>query len=237
MLPRELLRSVAGEWGIGISDAQLDRFDRYAHELLRWNRHTNLTSIVEPREIAVRHMLDSLSLARLWPGDGPASLVDIGSGAGFPGLALKIVWPATRVLLVESVGKKAEFLRYVAAELGLDNVEVSAVRAEAVGRDPRYRERFAFATGRAVAALSVLAEYCLPLAEVGGMFAAPRGSDAATELAASAAALLLLGGGEPELRKVILPGVEPRGVVVVRKLRSTNERYPRRTGVPAQRPL
>jgi len=237
MLPTELLRATAAAWGVDLSSAQLDRFERYAHELLSWNRHTNLTTIVEPREIAVRHLLDSLALAPLWPVGGPASLVDVGSGAGFPGLPLKIVWPDAYVLLVESVGKKAEFLRYVAAELGLDKLEVSAARAEDIGRDERYRERFAFATGRAVAALPVLAEYCLPLVEVGGVFAAPRGADAATEAQAAAQAFETLGGGQAELREVLLPGIEARGIVVVRKLRSTDTRYPRRVGVPGKRPL
>ncbi len=237
MLPAELLSSAAAELGIRLSPAQLDRFERFAHELLSWNRHTNLTTIVEPREIAVRHVLDSLTLALLWPVEGPASLVDIGSGAGFPGLPLKIVWPATHVLLVESVAKKAEFLRHVAAELGLDGVEVSAERAEVIGRDLRYRERFAFATGRAVAALPVLAEYCLPLVEVGGLFAAPRGSQGAAELVAAETALATLGGGQAELRQVTLPDVGARGIVVVRKLRSTDLLYPRRVGVPGKRPL
>lgn len=237
MLPTELLGSTAAAWGIGLSAAQLDSFERYARELLSWNRHTNLTTIVEPREIAVRHMLDSLALALLWSPEGPASLVDIGSGAGFPGLPLKIVWPATRVLLVESVGKKAEFLRHVAAELGLDGVEVSDRRAEDIGRDGHYRESFAFATGRAVAALPVLAEYCLPLVQVGGLFAAPRGVNVAAELASAQAALETLGGGATELREVRLPGIEARTIVVVRKLRSTDQRYPRRVGVPGKRPL
>ncbi|PLS78742.1 MAG: 16S rRNA (guanine(527)-N(7))-methyltransferase RsmG [Chloroflexi bacterium] len=237
MTPHDLLAATARSWGITLSAAQLDQFERYAAELIRWNQHTNLTTIVEPQAIVVRHFLDSLALAQAWAAEPPSSLADIGTGAGFPGLPLKLLWPQLRLLLVESVGKKTEFLQHTVETLALSDVEISTARAEELGQQPRYREQFAAVTARAVAPLNVLAEYCLPLCEVGGLFVAPKSADGPHEAAAARDALERLGGQLVAIHPVQLPGVEERTLVVVRKVQNTPQQYPRRVGIPAKRPL
>ncbi len=237
MTPRELLATTAGAWDITLTSSQLDQFDRYADELQRWNSHTNLTTIVEPEAIMVRHFLDSLALATVWQGQQPATLADIGTGAGFPGLPLKLLWPKLRLLLVESVGKKTEFLAHLVNTLGLDDVEISTARAEELGQQSRYREQFDATTARAVATLNVLAEYCLPLCELGGWFIAPKSSEGPREAAEAERAIQKLGGVVELIQPVRLPQLEERTIVVVRKVQPTPPNYPRRVGVPLKRPL
>ena len=236
--PRDLLRTTAQSWDLPLSPAQLDQFERYAAELVRWNaERANLTTIIDPAGIVVRHFLDSLTLARVWPSQPPASLVDIGTGAGFPGLPLKLLWPDLRLLLVESIGKKIEFLAHMVDTLGLTDVDLSSARAEVLGHDPRFREQFEAATARAVAPLNVLAEYCLPLCKVDGVLVAPKSADGPAEAEAARRALDVLGGRLEPMMPVALPGVEPRTLIVVRKVQATPQNYPRRTGVPSKRPL
>ena len=194
MTPRELLLTTIATWNLTLSPTQLDQFDQYAAELMRWNARTNLTTITEPHAITIRHFLDSLTLAQVWPDQPPESLADIGTGAGFPGVPLKILWPDLRLLLVESVGKKTEFLDHMVNVLGLTNVETCTARAEELGQDARYREQFAAVTARAVASLSVLAEYCLPLCKTGGVFVAPKSNDGAQEANTATQAFHTLGG-------------------------------------------
>jgi 16S rRNA (guanine527-N7)-methyltransferase len=230
------LADTAASWGIALSDAQLAQFRLYADELRRWNERVNLTAISDPAQIAVRHFLDSLRCALLW-GEAPQSLIDIGTGAGFPGLPLKLLRPSLALTLVESVAKKAAFLEHVVAQLGLNDVTVVVGRAEALGRDPLHRERYDVATARAVAELRVLAEYCLPLCRVGGRFLAPKSERLSEELAQAERAIGLLGGALLEVAPVALPGVEPRTIAVVEKVAPTPPAYPRAVGVPARRPL
>lgn len=230
------LANICAAWGIPLAPHQLDQFARYAAELRRWNARVNLTAITGEREIATRHFLDSLRCALSW-GPPPASLVDIGAGAGFPGLPLKILRPELRLTLSESVAKKAAFLAHIAAELGLADVEVTTARAEALGRDPAHRERYDLAVARAVAELRVLAEYCLPLCRVGGRFLAPKGAQIGAELATARAAIERLGGRVVGVETVVLPGVEPRALVIVDKVAATPAQYPRAPGIPAKRPL
>jgi 16S rRNA (guanine527-N7)-methyltransferase len=231
-----LLVSTAAAWGLSLGADTLAQFQIYADELASWNAHTNLTAISDRQGIYVRHFLDSLALARHW-GDQPASLVDLGSGAGFPGLPLKLLCPELELLLVDSVGKKTAFLTAMVARLGLTGVRVFTGRAEELGRDPRERERHAVVTARAVADLRVLAEYGLPLLRPGGLLLAPKGIAAAAEAAAAATALATLGGVLLEVAPVELPGAEPRAIVVISKVAPTDARYPRPVGVPARRPL
>ncbi len=235
---RQLLHDGAQQWGLALSNYQLDQFDRYADALVAWNEHTNLTAITNRRAIVIRHFLDSLALAHVWAGSAPpASLADVGTGAGFPGLPLKIVWPDLRLLLVESIGKKTAFLANMADLLRLTNVEISTARAEDVGRDARYREQFAAVTGRAVAALNVLSEYCLPLCSVGGTFVAPKSVAGSIELDAAQDAIRTFGGLLERTIAVHLPDVEPRTLIVIRKIELTPDRYPRRAGIVQKRPL
>lgn len=237
MTPRALLQTIASEWQLTLSDTQLDQFECYSAALISWNTRTNLTSITEPQAIVIRHFLDSLALAQAWTGDPPPSLADIGTGAGFPGLPLKLLWPEARLLLVESVGKKTEFLTQMVQILGLTDVEICTARAEVLGQDVAYRERFALVTGRAVASLNVLAEYCLPLCTIGGRFVAPKSAAGVDEALAAEHAIQVLGGRYQQTISVSLPDVDLRTLVVVDKVRPTPAQYPRRVGLPLKRPL
>jgi 16S rRNA (guanine527-N7)-methyltransferase len=225
-------------FGLRLSTDQLRQFSVYEALLLEWNERISLTAIREPREIRIRHFLDSLTcVVATGPLDGQ-SLIDVGTGAGFPGLPLKILFPDLSVTLVDSVGKKARFLEQVAAELGLRNVTIIVERAETLGQAPEYRERFDWATARAVAELRVLAELLLPLVRVGGNALAQKGESARDEATAAATAIRALGGDEARVTPVQLPETsQAHYLVIIPKTRRTDARFPRRAGVPAKRPL
>jgi 16S rRNA (guanine527-N7)-methyltransferase len=232
----ELLRSTTAAWGLPMSEAQLDQLMLYAAELQRWNAQHNLTTVDDKRGIVVRHFLDALRCALSW-NSPPTRMADIGSGAGFPGLPLKILQPTIELTLVESVEKKAAFLRHIATTLGLSNVHILSLRAEELGRNPQHREHYDLVTARAVAELRVLAEYCLPLCRVGGRVLAPKGPQVEAEVAAAARAIDVLGGHLSNIEAVHLPGEPDRTLVVIDKVAHTPERYPRAVGIPAKRPL
>lgn len=240
----QLLAESAAAWGLTLSQAQLDQFTTYAKELQSWNERVNLTAITDQDGITIRHFIDSLSCATVW-GDNPSSLIDIGTGAGFPGLPLKILRPELKLTLVESIGKKTAFLRHMVALLGLDKVEVLDSRAEEIGRKPKHREQYDVALGRAVADMRVLAEYCLPLCKVGGRFLAPKSQTIQEELEGARFAIERLGGQIAGVEKVMLPQSTPDGqsstlervIVVVEKTAPTPANYPRANGVPSRRPL
>lgn len=232
----DMLLNTARAWGLRLDQRQIEQFARYSAELRAWNTRVNLTAITDEEGIVARHFLDSLRCALSW-GDAPSSLIDIGSGAGFPGLPLKILRPELRVALVESVGKKAAFLRHMIAVLDLRDVTVLTARAETVGRDPQHREQYDVVTARAVAELATLAEYCLPLCRVYGRVLAPKGSDIADEVARARTAIERLGGRVIGVEPVTIPGVEPRTLVVIAKVAPTPAAYPRAVGVPARRPI
>lgn len=216
----------------------LQAFEWYSSELRRWNERHNLTAITEPLEVEVKHFLDSLT-ALLAMGTNPQGrLVDVGTGAGFPGIPLAVVCPQLQVTLVESTSKKVEFCRHVIAGLGLDHVQVRDVRVEALAREPEQRESYRWAVARAVAAMNVLAEYTLPLLQLNGRLIAMKGETGPAEAQAAEPAIRLLGGRTERLVPIELPTVaETRYLVMVDKISRTPERYPRRIGVPAKRPL
>ncbi len=232
----DLLVQTCTDWGLSLDATQLDQLAHYAQLLREWNERINLTTITDPAEIYRRHFLDSLSLARFW-GAEPQSLVDIGSGAGFPGLVLKILRPELRLTLVESVGKKAEFLRHVAHELHLHAVRVLDSRAEDVGRNAADRGKHDLVTARAVAELRVLVEYAVPLLQMHGRLLAAKGPTAYTEVAAAEHALRVLGAKVVGVEPVALPGQDAHMVVTVEKIGPTDPRYPRAAGVPTRKPL
>lgn len=235
---KPLLAHAAAAWGIPLDDRQLAAFARYRAALLERNQRVNLTGVRDPDEQERRLFVESLALATLLPGD-VATLADVGSGAGFPGLALAIALPHLRVALIEATLKKCRFLEEVAGELGLGGrAQVLPRRAEEVGRDAAHRERYDVVAARAVAPLPTLLELCAPLCRVGGLVLAPKGARAEEEIAASANACARLGLAAPGLRAVGLPGCGgATRVVVVRKEAATPPGYPRRVGLPAQRPL
>jgi len=231
-----LLATTAAAGGYSLSPTQLAQFETYAAELRHWNERVNLTAVVDETGIVTRHFLDSLRCARSW-GMAPQSLVDIGAGAGFPGLPLKILRPELQLTLVESIAKKAAFLRHIVDTLALTNVEIVVARAEMAGRDPAQRERYDVAVARAVAELRILAEYCLPLCRIGGRFLAPKGARIENELQAALPAITQLGGRLVAIEPVELSELEPRTLVIIEKITSTPPQYPRAPGVPAKRPL
>ncbi len=235
---REEFAAWAAALGAPLLPEQLAQFAAYEALLLAWNERIALTAIRELRQIRIRHFLDALSCAAATgPLDGQR-LIDVGSGAGLPGLPLKILYPGLRLTLVDSVAKKARFLELVAAELGLGGVAVIADRAETLGQDAAHREGYDWAVARAVAELPVLAELLLPLCRVGGRVLAQKGESAADELAAAGPAIAALGGGAAQLIPVRLPETEATHyLVTIDKAAPTDPRYPRRVGVPAKRPL
>jgi 16S rRNA (guanine527-N7)-methyltransferase len=235
----ELLTSGAIEWGLELSPKQIEAFKIYYQELVAWNEKVNLTSVTAYQEVQVKHFLDSLSCLQVLAGcPTDISCIDIGSGAGFPGLPIKIVRPKIQLTLLEATGKKAHFLERMVALLGLEQVRVLHMRAEELGHDVVYRESFQVALARAVTDLAVLVEYALPLLRLEGVFVAQKGSDVDEEIEAAEAAVGILGGQIGEVKPVRLPGLESlRHLVVVRKVSPTPSKYPRRPGMPTKRPL
>lgn len=224
-------------WGFPLSNEQVAQFEIYLRLLLEWNSQINLTAVREPEAIRERHFLDALSCAQVIR-NGDMALIDIGTGAGFPGLPLKILYPPMRLTLVESVAKKTRFLEAVVTELGLKDVAILAERAEALGQDKAHRQQYDWATARAVAEIRVLAEYLLPLCKVGGHMLAQKGVSGYEEAALAKSAIAQLGGGKPVFQVVQLPSkTEEHVLVVVPKTAVTPATYPRPIGVPGKRPL
>lgn len=234
----EQLALEAGAFDISLDSVQLEQFSRYQELLLVWNERMNLTAVREPAMIQRRHFLDSLTCATVTGNLDDCSLIDVGTGAGFPGLPLKIRYPAMRLTLVESVRKKTRFLEAVVAELGLAGVQIVAERAELLGQQPAYRGRYDWAVARAVAELRVLVEYLLPLCRIGGHALAQKGQKAAAEIEAAATAIATLGGSAAKQYPVQLPDYPPTNyLIVIQKTAATPARYPRRPGMPGKRPL
>lgn len=210
----------------------------YEKELVEWNQKFNLTAIRDVESIRTKHFLDSYSCVLAWKGIPPLRIVDIGTGAGFPGIPLKIVYPTMHVTLVESVGKKAMFCQHIISTLGLDNVEVIQTRAETLGQDPKHRETYDYAVARAVANLNILSEYLLPLVKVGGTMLAQKGESGPAEAQSAEKAMKLLGGKLKQIIPVELPGVpDDRYLVLVDKVAATPPKYPRKAGTPMKMPL
>jgi len=225
----------ACQFGIDLTAAQQAAFELYYRELSDWNARINLTSITGRDEVLVKHFLDSLSAAPIIA--SARHLIDVGSGAGLPGIPLKIVFPDLHLTLLETTGKKVDFLKHAITQLEFENAQAIQSRAEDLGHDAAHRERYDVAVARAVATLSTLAEYALPFVRVGGMFIAYKGVDVAVELQSAARAIQKLGGRAREIIPVQLPGLEPRHLIVVEKISATPEKFPRRAPLPKQKPL
>ena len=217
-----------------IDKKRLEAKDQYAEILVEYNQKVNLTAITDPEGIEDKHFADSLLLANLPETAG--KLVDVGTGAGFPGVVAKIFKPELQLTLMEPTGKRVEFLKYVCAQLGLSGVEFAKERAEEAARKV-WREQFDVATARGVAALPMLSEYCLPLVKVGGVFLAMKGPGAAEELAESGAALKKLGGKGSGVAEFHLPGGDVRNIIRIKKISQTPPVYPRNGGKIAKSPL
>lgn len=225
-------------FGLALSPQQAAQFERYAADLIDWNRRVNLTSITRPDEIVDKHFLDSLSVLAAWDVPAGSRIVDVGSGAGFPGLPIAIARPDVHLTLLEATRKKCAFLRHVANAIQLDRVTVVNARAEDAGREPAHRERYDLAVARAVAEMATLAEYLLPFVRVDGWALAQKAGEVRAEVERAEAAIAALGGRLQDICEVHVSGLdEPRYLVVIEKIAATPDKYPRRAGVPQRKPL
>jgi len=224
--------------GITLTSQQQKSFDLYEAELLSWNEKFNLTAIRDVEGVRIKHFLDSLTCLIVMKDLKSERIIDVGTGAGFPGIPLKIVCPGVKLTLVESVGKKAGFCKHIVETLKLDHVELLTLRAEEIGRLPNHRAQYDWAVARAVASLPILTEYLIPLLKIGGCMLAQKGETAHAEAQNSENAFKLLGAELQHITNVTLPGVvEERFLVVVKKTAATAAAYPRNVGVPSKKPL
>lgn len=224
--------------GMEVSPRQLEQFETYFRELTDWNERMNLTAITDREQVYVKHFYDSASLSFVVPLHEIDSLADVGSGAGFPSIPLKILFPHINVTIIDSLQKRIGFLTSLTKSLGLQDVRCVHGRAEDVGRDREHREMYDLVTARAVARLNVLAEFCMPLVKVGGIFAAMKGADPQEELNEAQYAIRQLGGEYREEHSLELPGDgSKRHIIIIDKRKNTPKAYPRKAGTPLKTPL
>ena len=234
MIDKDLLKEGALDFGVSLDDMALDRFELLEQRLVRWNNHINLTAITEPDEIVIKHFVDSLSIFSAVDLPRGASVIDVGCGAGFPGLPLLIARPDLDLTFLDSVGKKLSFIKEVMRYNGLMG-DVVHDRAENIGLSVKYRESFDFAVTRAVAPLNMLAEYCLPLVKVGGMYVSMKGAESEAELGKNA--IEKLGGKIENIVSLELPTGDKRNLVLIRKISQTSIKYPRKSKKISSKPL
>jgi len=231
----------AREIGIELKERQIEKFSCYLDLLIEWNQKINLTSLKTPREILVKHFLDSftcIKVVELNFNKVKIEIVDVGTGAGFPGIPLKIIYPSVDLSLIEATKKKIIFLEKLIKELNLKNVQILAGRAETLGRGQENRGKYDIAISRAVAPLNILSEYCLPLVKIGGLFIAQKGRLYREEMEIGNKVIQLLGGEITKAEKIKVPFLnQERHILVIKKIQDTPFKYPRREGIPQKRPL
>jgi len=238
-----LLTEAAKSFNINLTIQQLEQFKTYWQFLDEYNQHTNIVSCSEQKTVIVKHFIDSISF-NLLKGDqdfnAELRVIDIGSGGGFPGVPLMIANPNWKLCAVDSVGKKTKFIELLVKELGLiDRVEILTARAEDIGQNKDYREKFDIAVSRAVSQLSTLGEYCIPFVKKGGIFVAYKAKEVQEELVQANKAILTFGGELKEVISYLLPEDEPiqRSLVVIKKIKHTPPAYPRKAGTPKKSPI
>jgi len=235
---KELLTEGCNQFNISINDIQVEQFFEYKRILLEWNQKMNLTAIEEEKEVVIKHFLDSVSCLLMKELIGKGSLIDVGTGAGFPGIPIKIMQPDIRLTLLDSLNKRINFLQEVCNQLQLSNVSFVHGRAEDIGQNKSYREKFDFAVARAVAPLNVLAEYCLPFVKVGGYFICQKGPQLEEEMKEAKKAISLLGGKVINQEIVHLPFSDiAHRIAVIKKIKQTPTNYPRKAGKPSKEPI
>ncbi|KZZ85435.1 MULTISPECIES: 16S rRNA (guanine(527)-N(7))-methyltransferase RsmG [Bacillaceae] len=233
-----LFQSKLEEKGISLSPEQLSQFDTYYRLLVEWNEKMNLTSITDKEEVYLKHFYDSISAAFHFDFSKPLSICDVGAGAGFPSLPIKICFPELSVSIVDSLNKRITFLEELAKSLKLTNVSFYHDRAETFGQNKQHREKYDVVTARAVARLSVLSELCMPLVKKGGHFVALKAAAAEDELQAGEKAINVLGGKTESIHQFQLPIEESeRNIVVIKKIKPTPGKYPRKPGTPNKTPI
>ena len=234
----DFLTAIQEYVSITLTPKQLSNLATYEHALVEWNTRVNLTAVDEPEKIRTKHFLDSLTCFRAMQDTPMERVIDLGTGAGFPGLPLKIIFPWMRLTLVDSVRKKTDFCEYIVNELSLTEVDIIQDRAEIIGQTAAHREQYDWALARSVAVMPVLMEFLLPLAVIGGKVLAMKGENAPAETQNAEHAIQMLGGHLQKLLPISLPGVaDQRYLVVIEKVAATPHKYPRRVGRPAKKPL
>lgn len=238
-MPSTIFKGNLDSIGVSLNDTQLEQLDKYYELLVEWNSFMNLTGITDYEEVMLKHYLDSLVLKLPITGDNlKLKLIDVGTGAGFPGLPLKIAYPDTEVVLFDSLNKRIKFLDEVISQLSLKGVTTIHGRAEDGGRNPKLREQFDVSVSRAVADLAVLSEYNLPFVKVGGYFVAYKSGDIDAEVEKAKKAVSILGGVIEKVDKFTLPDTDiERSLVYIKKVKNTGKKYPRKAGLPSREPL
>ncbi|MDU3337143.1 16S rRNA (guanine(527)-N(7))-methyltransferase RsmG [Paraclostridium bifermentans] len=238
MTNADILKKGIEDLGLKCSDETIDKFSKYREILVEWNQKMNLTGIEEEKEVYIKHFLDSVAAVKKdYIKDG-MSIIDVGTGAGFPGLPLRICLENSKVTLLDSLNKRINFLSEVCTNINIDDIELIHGRAEDFGKDEKYREQYDIATARAVAGLPILMEFCVPFIKVGGYFVCLKGPNADTELEESRKAMEVLGLEFVEKIDVELPEIELKhNIVVFKKVNSTPAKYPRKAGKPVKTPI
>lgn len=238
MTNADILKKGIEDLGLKCSDETIDKFSKYRELLVEWNQKMNLTGIEEEKEVYIKHFLDSVAAVKKGYIKDGMSIIDVGTGAGFPGLPLRICLENSKVTLLDSLNKRINFLSEVCTNINIDDIELIHGRAEDFGKDEKYREQYDIATARAVAGLPILMEFCVPFIKVGGYFVCLKGPNADTELEESRKAMEVLGLEFVEKIDVELPEIELKhNIVVFKKVNSTPAKYPRKAGKPVKTPI
>lgn len=233
----DILKQHITEYNITVSDGLCQKLRIYAELLKEWNEKINLTAITDDEGIAIKHFLDCLIVGSYAEFKKGQKIIDVGTGAGFPGLVLAAAYPEISVTLLDSTGKKLNVVRDIAENMGVANVEIVHMRAEEAGKQPQYREKYDFATARAVAELRVLAEYTLPFVKVGGSFLSLKGASALEEIEGAGNSLKTLGGKIQGTNEFLLPGGDKRAIINVKKISHIPPKFPRVSAQIAKKPL
>lgn len=233
----EILKNQSKPYGIEIDDLLSDKLNIYATFLREWNGKINLTAILDDEGIALKHFLDCLIVGKYADFQSGDKIIDVGTGAGFPGLVLAAAYPEIQVTLLDSTGKKLKVVADIAEKMGIKNVRIVHMRAEDAGKKPEFREQFDYATARAVAELRILSEYTLPFVKVGGSFLSLKGASAIDEIESAKASLKTLGGKIERVNEFSLPGGDKRAIINVKKISRIPPKYPRVSAQIAKKPL
>ena len=234
----KLLLDKVSELSIELNDKQVEQFIKFYELLVEWNKVMNLTGITEYDKVVEKHFVDSLSLVKAIDINNVESVIDIGTGAGFPGIPLKIAFPHLKITLLDSLNKRIKFLNTVIDELGLEDIKTIHGRAEDFAKQAEYREQYDLCVSRAVANLATLSEYCLPYVNVNGLFVPYKSGDIEEELNNSKKAVQILGGTIEKTIKFELPGTDiGRSFVKIKKVKNTGKKFPRKAGLPSKEPL
>lgn len=235
---KKLLQEGSIELGAQIEEKQIHQLLKYKDILLEWNQKMNLTAIKEEREVIIKHFLDSISCVKIEQLRNNGKLIDVGTGAGFPGIPLKVIFPQLKLTLLDSLNKRINFLKEICLQLQLEEVEFIHGRAEDYGQEKRYRESYDYAVARAVAPLNILVEYCLPFVKVGGYFICQKGKALQEELLEAEKAIKVLGGKIVDKKDITLPFSDiTHSILLIEKTKQTSTKYPRKAGLPTKNPI